>query len=915
MEQNPDFDDYLTTLEANSIIIPELHNIISPRASTPSSEVTQETVQETVVDTEKPKVSTNILEDFFTEKSGDTVTDQSLSEKETENQSETDLETPTHDLFEQSQKVKSGTENLITSLVQQPFWPTLVNFFNSGKLEETSQLEKGYQDAEKIKTENRSHPFADKKDILKWTTENANIQAYMLTASMLNTGRVTQQQKLAVSQRYTEIKPITTSQYFYNPGQSVKYGFQSAITKKQLKSQKFFEKCLENSRNLGLEVQEPFKGSTGYLKVNKKPFYLLRINQTIFNRDDSSTREELGVVFANLLQTGQRPTDTTKLPKQIASLFQMNPNSVNIDLLENTFDVKKHLESLEKLFDLLTKDQTRNYDEKEQYGSFFKKVEELTVKQKDVAVTLEYYGSNINCRGKDNKIKAIESFIKESYLKEKGTNMLSTNGIDPEIPLALQQPFPSLPLFPLKISGADNLMSLYEVETDEDGKVTPKGQNYLKLLIKSCDNFYKSQNGTVSSEKLAVKALNEVFRNIVQLSVRDLENKGRLQADHILMLLFEGINNTMTSRWRSENEHDTRLAVVVPSYSNVRRSAETNTFILDKDDHIRKLKSGYVSYQAHTYTHSWRDDRALAGLVLNLQPYLFDSSTMKVKLENIVKAINTEIVNTSFHDKILLNPTIANFTLEEIKAGITGMVYANYDNAKKKHKLFIEPFGVPIEFECFIVFTFIRIEAISIGIEKFQNNALINEQDKRDKGCSALKFGVEDLFHHIFAILQILEHITPKEEYFILYKEISNRLTDKVINRLRVAIDPSDLKAQLTRFSQDFSPSPSETDKQQFSEWIDQLNKWSKDLKTIKQFPKTKVSEKISSFLKNPSFSKESYTNETLLDFLANYIIELEITRGQIENLVGAVLQEEALKKAKRNKEKSQDYDSDLDES
>ena len=588
----------------------------------------------------------------------------------------------------------------------------------------------------------------------------------------------------------------------------------------------------------------------------------------------------------------------------------MNPNSVYVDLLGITFAVKQHLESLEKLCDLLTKDQTKTSDEKQQYDSFLKKVEELNVKQKDVPLVLEYCGISINCRGKANKINAIETLIKHKYLCLISINMLATNGIDPDIPLALQQLFPSLPLFPLKISEAKNLMSLYSVQTSENGKVTPRGEKSLRLLIESCDKFYKSQSGTVSNEELAVKVLKEVFRNIVQLSIRDLDNEVRFQADHILMLLFEGVGNTATSRWRSEEDNDNRTAVLLPSYSNVRRSAETNTFIRDIDTHITMLKSGYVSYQAHTFIHSWRDDRAVTDLVLNLQPYLFDSPQIKVKLENIVSAINTEIVNTSFHDKILLDPTIANFTLEEIKAGVTGMVYANYEDAKIRHKLFIKSFGVPIEFECIIAFIFIRIEGISIGIEKFQDNAL-EIKDGRDKGRSALKFGVDDLFYHTFAIIQIFEHITPKEDYSFLHKEISYRLTAKVINRLRVAIHPSHLKAQLTSFYRDFSPSPLETDKQQFNEWIDQLEKWSKDLKTIKQFPKTKDFKDIYIFLNNPSLAKKNYTNEDLLDTLANYIIDLKFTRGQIENLVSAMLQKEGLEKAKGGEKKSEDSSED----
>ena len=98
------------------------------------------------------------------------------------------------------------------------------------------------------------NPFIAK---IEGMPQNSNIQVYMHTASMLNTGGLPQQQKLAVSQRHTEVKPIRNFQYFYNPSQSVNYGFQSGITDKKLKSQRFFQKCLENSRNLGLQLQEP----------------------------------------------------------------------------------------------------------------------------------------------------------------------------------------------------------------------------------------------------------------------------------------------------------------------------------------------------------------------------------------------------------------------------------------------------------------------------------------------------------------------------------------------------------------------------------------------------------------------------------------------------------------------------------
>ena len=57
--------------------------------------------------------------------------------------------------------------------------------------------------------------------------------------------------------------------------------------------------------------------------------------------------------------------------------------------------------------------------------------------------------------------------------------------------------------------------------------------------------------------------------------------------------------------------------------------------------------------------------------------------------------------------------------------------------------------------------------------------------------------------------------------------------------------------------------------------------------------------------------SEKSYTTENLLKILVNYIIKLDFTRAQIENLIGAVMGTNALKKAEGGEEESQDESED----
>ena len=57
--------------------------------------------------------------------------------------------------------------------------------------------------------------------------------------------------------------------------------------------------------------------------------------------------------------------------------------------------------------------------------------------------------------------------------------------------------------------------------------------------------------------------------------------------------------------------------------------------------------------------------------------------------------------------------------------------------------------------------------------------------------------------------------------------------------------------------------------------------------------------------------SEKSYTTENLLKILANYIIKMDFTRAQIENLIGAVMGTNAVKKEEGGEEGSQDEGED----